>query len=543
MSIKEEKSFPTTIRNFILSVPVRWKILGIGILPVIILGFSLNYWIVISLADWLSYFLSDSRVDAAMQAGERSVFLVTIMAAILSILLLLLLVRLLTKPLEELRNTAEEVASGKFNTRAVVWANDEIGSLAISVNKMIDNLVTNRNELSIINQQLTGINRISSAADDGKEIHDVLYIALENILNILNLETGWIYLFDPEIGKYHLASWKGIPEYLKENFLHHKEMKSFDCIEKLKGEGYGVDLERRSCSCLKIISPTLESLEHLTIPIEARNINFGLINILLSPDKIIENNLLEFIPPIGRKISEVVANAWFDIKLKEKEISRQLLLQSLVTAQESERSHLARELHDQAGQSLTNLLIRIKTIEKQCDNDNLKFQLNESLDFVSNIIDEIRDLSYSLRPPSLEQFGIGAAIRALAEEISSQSKIEINIKDNVDVELPHNIENVLYRIVQEGLTNIVRHSEASKVLIEFNIMGKAIFVKIEDNGKGFSPNLVGLRDGKQHLGLISMNERAELIGGNIKLSSSLGEGTVIEISVNIPELLMENYYE
>ncbi len=212
------------VRHYLLAVPVRWKIVGIGVLPVVILGVSLNYWITTGLSDWLSYFLTDVRVAAAMQAGSRSVMLVTIIAAFLSIILLLVLIYILTSPLEELKKTSQEVASGHFGTRAVVWANDEIGDLAISVNQMIDNFVTIQDDLSQTNQQLEAINRIAIAADQKHEIQDVIFVMLENLLRLLNLKIGWVYLYEPELNKFHLASWKGVPPALENCFLQSEEI-------------------------------------------------------------------------------------------------------------------------------------------------------------------------------------------------------------------------------------------------------------------------------------------------------------------------------
>lgn len=134
--------------ELIFSVPVRIKIAGIIMLPVLILGFTLNYWITTGFSDWLSYILTDQRVQAAMQAGSRSVVLVTILAALASTFFAFILTYLLTRPLLDLHETAQQVSSGKLESRAKVWAKDEIGEVARSVNAMIDELVTSQEELS-----------------------------------------------------------------------------------------------------------------------------------------------------------------------------------------------------------------------------------------------------------------------------------------------------------------------------------------------------------------------------------------------------------
>lgn len=198
--------------------------------------------------------------------------------------------------------------------------------------------------------------------------------------------------------------------------------------------------------------------------------------------------------------------------------------------------HLARELHDQAGQSLTSLLIRLKTLEKSCSEPGLINQLSDMQDQVSDTIDQIRDLSYSLRPPALEEFGLGTAIQALAEDIATQSPIQIHYVNHIKNNLSSKIDVVIYRIVQEGLTNVIRHAEATEVEIEIELRENLLYLRVEDNGKGFDPANAVPEDGKRHLGLISMNERAELIGGVLDMYSSVGKGTKIEIKVPVPEM-------
>lgn len=526
--------FKDRVGRLILSVPLRWKIIGIGILPVFILGVSLNYWVTTGLSNWLSYLLTDVRVQAAMDAGSRSVLFVTFLAAALSVLILTILVHILIQPIQSLINTAENVAAGETETRAEVWAQDEIGSLAISVNQMIDNLIAIQEDLTWSNRQLEAINRITLASDKLVEIHDVLYITLENMLDLLNLEFGWVYLYDPEIHKHHLASWKNVPEELQANLLSVKE--AHLCPSQIPDEANEPIDTITIQSCPRLLAGNHEKgrSRHLSIPIVAREIFFGVINLYYPADDSPDQSTLDLLESIQTKISEVVANAWLEIKLKEKEAARVLLLQSLVTAQEDERKHLARELHDQAGQSLTSLLIQLKAMENLSKDSKLQDGLHVMQDLVSETINKIRDLSYRLRPPALEEFGFGTAVYALAEEMAAQSDLKIKVRDKLNQEVPLDLALVLYRIVQEGLTNVLRHAQAKQAQIDLLQEGNLIQLKIEDDGRGFDPAEIHPSPGRRHLGLISMNERAELIGGHMELYSAPGEGTAIKVLVPMP---------
>jgi len=530
---KQVNDLRNLIKRLILSVPVRWKIIGIGILPVIILGFSLNYWVTSGLANWLSYLLTDVRVEAAMSAGSRSVLFVTILAAAFSVLILTLLVHVLTRPILALINTAETVTAGKTDTRAQVWAQDEIGRLATSFNHMIDNLIAIQNDLTQSNRQLEAINRVALAADQEAEIHDVLFITLETLLDLLNLDFGWVYLYDPEINKHHLASWKNVPDNIQE-FIFSVDEGDL-CPSQIPAEVQDSPTQIQIQHCPRLESAGFEKINsnHISIPIEAREIHFGVINLHCSNSDDLSLEVLTLLEAIQTKISEVVANAWLEIKLREKETARAMLLQSLVTAQEDERANLARELHDQAGQSLTSLLIRLKAMENLCQDHQLEENLHKMQDVVAETINRIRDLSYQLRPPSLEEFGFGTAIHALAEEMTSHTDIQFKIKNRLEEEIPPDLALVLYRIVQEGLTNIVRHAEARLIKIDLTQDGNLVNLAIEDDGKGFDPNEVHPEEGRRHLGLISMHERSELIGGKMEMFSASGQGTIIKVQVPI----------
>ncbi len=521
-------------KEILLSVPVSWKIIGISVLPVLILGLSLNYWVITGLSDWLSYFLTDARVEAAMAAGGRSVVFVTVIAAVLSIFLAFLFTYLLTSPLLELRKTAEKVASGSFDTRADIWANDEIGSLAISINQMIDNFVINQENLSLTNKQLALINKIALMANQKDEIHDVLYSILINVLEFLDLEYGWIYLYDPEIGKHHLASWHNVPAHLQDIFLREHPDHCCSCLSKLESGEMGEHVEVFQCERLTDLTKSENLSSHLTMPIVSGNVSLGLINFNYPAADSLDESTIGLLNSIGSQVSEIVANAWLQIKLREKEAARKLLLESLVTAQEAERQRLARELHDQAGQTLTNLLIRLKTIEHKSNEIDTKERINGLLVVVSETIEQIRDLSYTLRPPALDEFGLCAAVEALIEDMAKQAHIGFSCTCELERTIPSDIELVLYRIIQEGLTNVIRHAHADQVVVELKTQQQMVNLKIEDNGKGFNPTQLNVREGDRHLGLISISERAELVGGRFELFSSIGEGTqlIIQIPIN-----------
>ncbi|HEY3310543.1 MAG TPA: histidine kinase [Anaerolineales bacterium] len=520
--------------NRLLAFPVIAKVVGIGLLPVLILGFSLNYWITTGLSDWLSYILTDVRVQAAMSAGARSVFLVTILGAITSILFSLVLSHILTKPILALREMAQKVARGDLNARAPVWATDEIGELAMAVNTMTDHLVSSHEALARKNRSLDAINQVALAANRPEGIHDVLYVILENVINIMHLKTGWIYLRDPERKLFHLATWYGVEEELVPVMLGILTSSECACQQKLVSGELEPTPQVYSCARLEKLTRLNMAKTHVTIPLIAREQQFGVINLLVEEGTAIPGEDLELLASIGAQISEIVANAWLQIKLAEKEAARQVLLESLVRAQEEERARLARELHDGAGQTLTSLLVRLKTLERKSGADGLKPELSNMQDIVSETIEQVRELAYHLRPAALDDFGLEQALETLVQEIMDSSGLQIERDfDTEQLELPAESEVVLYRIAQEGLTNIIRHSKARQVKLSLHPSKNGVRMCIEDDGVGFDPARFSPGNGQRHLGLIGMRERAEILGGSLEVYTAPGKGTTVEVFVPV----------
>lgn len=535
MNLHALRRIPNWLYNMIISVPVRIKITGIILTTVVTLGLSLNYWVTTGLSDWLSYLLTDVRVEAAMRAGNRSVLLMTVLAAAGSLVIASFLAFLLTRPLVDLRDMALQVADGNLDARAPIWAKDEIGEVALAINTMTDHLVKTQDDLAHTNRRLAATNRIMMAAEREHEIHDVLYVILESTVEVMNLETGWVYLRDPERDMFHLASWYGVPSQLQSALLCEGKEADCHCQQDLVNGRSPNIAQIRSCTRLDNHNGYSQR-QHITIPIEARGQKYGIVNLLCHPQQTIQPDDLEMLTTIGTQISEIVANAWLRLKLAEKEQARQVLLESLVEAQEEEQGRLARELHDGAGQMLTTLLVRIKTLEKECQPTELKDGLQSLLGMVSETIEQVRDLSYRLRPAALEEFGLPVALSILVEEMTEDSNITARYLTDLNQEtLPTGIEVTLYRIAQEALTNVVRHAQAQTVQVSLSQDDTAVIMCIKDDGQGFEPHLKTATSDKRHLGLISMRERAAIAGGSFTLETEPGAGTTLLVRLPLLE--------
>jgi signal transduction histidine kinase len=205
----------------------------------------------------------------------------------------------------------------------------------------------------------------------------------------------------------------------------------------------------------------------------------------------------------------------------------------LIASQEAERARIARELHDSLGQ---NLLLIKNRAQLEMAKTKLPAELREELQGISNLasqaIAEVRQISHDLHPPQLDILGLTRALRALIDNADESSTVAISGKfDSADDLFPREAATNVYRIVQESLNNILKHSRAKKARITLERDVHEVLLKIEDDGCGFKTGKDG--DGAKGLGLKNIAERVRMLGGKIKLDSKPDKGTHIEITIPI----------
>ena len=195
------------------------------------------------------------------------------------------------------------------------------------------------------------------------------------------------------------------------------------------------------------------------------------------------------------------------------------LTRMLLRAQEDERRRIARELHDEAGQILTAVKIEL-------DLDGRK----EASEMVGRALHQVRNLSNLLRPTALDDLGLLPALRSLVDEFGQRTRLAIELEGAETLpSLASDVQVVIYRVVQEGLTNVARHARARSAWVRFHVSGGRVRLTIEDDGQGLSGDLV------PHLGLLGMRERVTAVGGTLSVASRPGAGLRVEIEVPAKE--------
>jgi signal transduction histidine kinase len=208
-----------------------------------------------------------------------------------------------------------------------------------------------------------------------------------------------------------------------------------------------------------------------------------------------------------------------------KHLSRQI-----INIQEKERESISREIHDNVGQLLSALKMALSRVNKRIPDELsiIKEQLSEIFNLVNKTIKEIRALSHALHPPLIEDLGIASALEELCQDFKSYSEINITWDiEQIQKPLQSITKITIYRLFQEGLNNILKHSRATKAYLTLTSSGSTINAVIEDNGIGFLVDDVLSPLQIKSLGLISMKERVALIGGDLKILSSPGNGTTL----------------
>lgn len=205
----------------------------------------------------------------------------------------------------------------------------------------------------------------------------------------------------------------------------------------------------------------------------------------------------------------------------------------VLTAHEAERKRIARELHDDTAQALTSILVRLRLLERTAGDAEVLNNVEELRELTLGALDSVRRMAMDLRPAALDDLGLVPALQTYAERFSENwpTKVTVSV-DGLLRRLPADVELVLYRVVQEALTNVAKHSAASLARVSLSRRRNEVTLGIEDNGVGFEPADKTQSNGTG-LGLFGMRERLALVGGDVQIDSAKGQGTTITAHVPI----------
>ncbi|BDG06864.1 ATP-binding protein [Anaeromyxobacter oryzae] len=249
--------------------------------------------------------------------------------------------------------------------------------------------------------------------------------------------------------------------------------------------------------------------------------------------------LLDHVAEVNAGLEQRVAERTKELNdanalLTEREEARAQLLRKVISAQEDERKRIARELHDETSQALAVLAMGLEAAQ-----DAIRGGRTPRLDEVKAVavrtLEDVHRLILDLRPSVLDDLGLLSAIRWYAERTLETRGISVRCEfGELDRRLPPEMETALFRICQETMSNVARHSKASAVLVQVGVEGDEIHIDIEDDGRGFDPDAAARREGRRPWGLMGIRERAEILGGTARVDSSPGQGTRVLVRIPLP---------
>lgn len=221
-----------------------------------------------------------------------------------------------------------------------------------------------------------------------------------------------------------------------------------------------------------------------------------------------------------------------ELQLLQHQQNLQKLSNQLIRAHEEERVRLSRELHDELGQAITALSIDLSRLDKLIFENQAKDILSGMKKIINLLDNKIRNIEAQLRPGILDDLGLVSALEWLTEEFQGRNNMVIRFSNHVDDSIIENeLAITIYRIFQEGLTNIVRHAESSHVSIHMDIVDDRIRLIIKDNGRGITQSDI---EKKGSFGLMGMKERVAFMGGELHIQGKPGIGTTLTVMIPLP---------
>lgn len=378
-------------------------------------------------------------------------------------------------------------------------------------------------QLQQSHRELAILHAIAARLNQEMVLEKALDITLQQTVELLELGSGWIWLFPPETNlPPYLASTFNLPPV----FLEKPELLSGAtycyCLERYQNEQLdeAMNIHEITCTRLKDLTEGTRGLRyHASIPLQTKQTSLGILNVASPALQKLSDEKLRLLYTIGDMLSIAIQRA----RLFEN--SRQLGISQ-------ERNRLAREIHDTLAQGLSAISLKLETLDAILENassiDIARQKVRQLLQLTKEQLTEARRSVLDLRATPLQENNLPQALEKLLTEHSQINPVEAFFESlGSYFKMPIRTEMGLYRIAQEAILNCSKHAEASKIELTIKYTKRSITLQIKDNGLGFDPG----QSSPDTFGLIGMNERVKLLGGTLKIQSAPGLGTQIRVEV------------
>ncbi|MHB0870462.1 MAG: ATP-binding protein [Chloroflexota bacterium] len=503
---------------------------------------------------------SEDEALAPTEQLRRQFLVFSVAMTLLSLLLAWAIAQSVIRPVRMLTAAAERIAAGNLTAPIRPIGQDEIGMLArtfddmrirlkaslekiqqwnreleSSVQLRTRELKDSQEQLVRRNRELSMLNAIAGAVGQSLRLENVLENALDQVVDFMGAEVGILTLFGRPGGEGERSVYRGCSPSVAAAAARLGPCKHH------WGDGQQCDHMGEDCvlreSLLEAYPDlTTDDLKSIScVHLCSKGQTLGTLCVATRGSKQFGGSDAALLASVAHQIAVAVENATLYRELEQKEALRGELLGKVISAQEDERKRIARELHDETSQALAALAVALETasVAPAQDAEEVKARIAGIKPLAVRMLEEVRKLTLDLRPTVLDDLGLIPAIRWYAENRLKPQGVKVQLETaGIERRLPPEMETVLFRVVQEAVTNIARHAEAENVVISLNLSPSSAIIEVEDDGKGFDlAALSRIADRGRGLGLMGMRERVSLFSGNLTIETSPGAGTQLRIEV------------
>ena len=385
------------------------------------------------------------------------------------------------------------------------------------------------------NRELSILNSIAVVLNFTMDLDSILKVTLERVRKNLSLNKGGIFLFEDTENTPIMRAGFDLPEATEENPAQI-EFKDTMLMEYLVQKKTELEPEASFPSFQVRYTAGEKSLWLTCYLITSKRKTVGFFGFETTKSKVLSIQELHLLGSLGNLLGNAIENAKLMETIGQHRHELRRLTEKLFQSQEEERRRIARELHDEAGQSLTAVKLGLDRLEQKVPAESIALQedLKDIRKMLVRTSSEIRRLSYKLHPTLLIDLGLEPALKLYFKEIQEHSNLDIHFNMiGFDKRMDRDVETALYRFSQEALTNTLKHSGAETFNCKIIKSYPNLIFTAEDDGVGFDGRIEN--QDKRSLGLIGMRERTLLLGGNFQLKGKPGEGVRIRIEIPLVE--------
>ncbi|MCL5036403.1 MAG: sensor histidine kinase [Chloroflexi bacterium] len=383
-------------------------------------------------------------------------------------------------------------------------------------------------------KQLNLFYELALAVASPLNLLSLMGMVLAMMMRHLKMQSGAIFLYDEERERFVCRFQQGDPD----NSMEELELSLSDPLtEELLTLSHSIiveDISRGPASSLTYALMRGQFVSMIAIPLQFKDRLLGILVLADRENDNIEQNI-SILDSLGGQIAIAVENARLFESLKEKNIQVESLVSKLIQAQEEERKRVAAEIHDGVAQSLVGIKTQLQMIKNRLVDDpsDAMEKVDKLMEITGENIKEVRNIMYNLRPASLDDLGLIASVENLLQRVGRDKDIEIEfITNRNDIRLSPVVEITIFRVVQEAVNNILRHSGSNKAWIRMNFDPSRLRLEIVDDGKGISQEELSARlKESRRFGLQGMRERVQMVEGKFNFITNPGKGSIVDVEI------------